>query len=117
MQTDIFFDQTISRLVQETKSSALYNKEFVTIVNKFKKITEYYKNAENYYTQKDWKKSSEEYSKVLTEFDEINFSYNRLKEIDKQLQNLRTFNNYNKAIVSMKNNRYEMAVNQFFGIV
>ncbi|HPP04274.1 MAG TPA: hypothetical protein PK351_05555 [Spirochaetota bacterium] len=117
MQTDIFFVQTISKLVQDAKSSALYNKEFVNIVNKFKRITEFYKNAENYYTQKDFKKSSEEYTKVLSEFDEVNFSYNRLKEIEKQIQNLRALDSYNKAIDSMKNNRYGMAISQFISVV
>jgi len=117
MQTDIFFVQTISRLVQETKSSAIYNKEFINIVNKFKRITEYYKNAENYYTKRDWGKANEEYSKVLVEFDEVNFSYNRLKEIEKQIQNLKALDTYNKAIDNMKNNRYELAISQFTSIV
>lgn len=117
MQTDIFFVQTISKLVQDVTSSSLYSKEFVSIVNKFKRVTEYYKNAENYYAQKNWQKANDEYSKVLEEFDEINFSYNRLKEIEKQIQNLRAAENYNRAIDSMKNNRYQIALTQFTNII
>ncbi len=86
MDTDVFFVESIGSLVEKSKGSILFNRDYVRIINKFKKVVGYYDKAENFNNNGEYEKSSKEYSKVLKEFEEINDAYTKLMDNEKKTQ-------------------------------
>ena len=117
MDTDIFFVETIKNLIEKSRSSVGYNKEYTKIINKFEKATNCYKKAEAYYNEKNYTKSGKEYAKVLEEFEEINFSYEKIKDIEKQTQNIKAFEYYNQALNNIKDKKYNIALSQLSAVI
>jgi hypothetical protein len=117
MSTDFAFIQTITKLIGDSKNSLLYDEELVKTMNKFKHITEYYKNAEINFANKDYNKSSADYVRVLNEIDEVNSSYNRMKILEKQIQNTRAVGYYNQALDDMKSAKYDLAMQELASVI
>jgi len=118
METDLLFVQAVTKLIEDAKSaSTTYSDDIVKVINKFKKISEIYRNAESYYNQKDWTKSIDSYSKVLNEIEEVNSSYTKIKDVEKQIQNVKALDYYNNALKNMKQEKYDLALNQLSAII
>lgn len=117
MQTDLLMVESITKLINESKLNSSYNEEYIKIVDKYKRISNFYKDAENSYNTKNYQKSNELYSKILKEFDEVNYSYSRIKDIDTKLQNDKALNYYNDAIKNMKDQKYEIALSELSTII
>ena len=117
MLTDVFFVETINSLIEESKNSVVNDREYMKIVNKFKKIAELYQRAENLHTDRQFEKSVKEYEKVLEEFNEVNVSYQRLKEIEKRRQNEIASKYYDEALSNIENKQYQNALNNLTAII
>lgn len=117
MNTDIFFVETIRGLIEDSKGSLDYNKEYAKIINKFKKVTDYYKKAESLYNEKNFSRSGKEYAKVLEEFDEINLSYKKIKDVETQIQNEKALVLYNQALGNIKNEKYDIALSRLSTVI
>jgi len=115
--TDIFFVQTIAKLIEEAKGSYKLDDKFKLILDKFEKLTSYYKKAEIYYNEKKFSQSGKEYEKVLVEFKEINSSYEKLLEIKKREQNETALKYYTSALKKIDQKEYESALDDLKNII
>lgn len=112
MDTDLAFIQNIKNLIELSKINP--NKEYDFLIKKFTNITQMYQRAENFYNEKNFDKAGKEYENILNEIKEINNSYQKLKEIEKQNQNRIAKNLFDQGI---KENNKEKAIQIFSTII
>jgi len=117
MGTDLLMVESITRLINESKINSGFSEDYAKIVDKYKRISTYYKEAENNYGQKNYQKSNELYNKILSEFEEINFSYSKIKDIETKLQNNRALTYYNSALKNMQEQKYDIALTELSTII
>jgi tetratricopeptide (TPR) repeat protein len=117
METDIFFVDTIAGLISQTKNSPVMTKQYNDIIKKLEKLTNSYKAAEAYYNLKNYDKSSQEYTKVLEQFEEVNKANERLKLIEKVKQNNIAKNLYVRAQTDFNAKNYDAALNNLSSLI
>jgi hypothetical protein len=110
METDLFFVDTISSLIEESRQVSTFNQEYASIVNRLNKATDYYRQAETLYNRRNYEQAATQYALVLKQFDSINKAHEKSFIVEEKIQDILAASNYQKAVSSMKLNQYETAL-------
>ncbi len=110
METDLFFVDYLTRLINESRLSSSRNTEVLRSVERLESLNNLYREAEDLYTRGNFNGASERYQRVLREIDSVSASYTRLKEIELNEQNRIGITLYNDALSEMTAQRYQNAI-------
>lgn len=117
MSTDIAFVSVITRLINDSKNTPLYNQDFQKIITQFKKVNQYYAQAEESFRNKNYEQAEKNYKNALNEVELISLSYDRIQAIETEIQNTRAIQYYEDSLALMNVNQFENALQGFKNIV
>lgn len=87
------------------------------IINKFEKINYHFTQAKRYLDNKNYINATNEYKNALNIINHVKISYENIQKIQKDLDNEKASDLYDKALKNISNKRYNIALNQLETII
>ncbi len=99
--------------IDESKASSEFyinfHREYSQTINDFNRVLEYFKNANELIKNNKEINARDEFKKAIDVFNEIRISFQKIKEIEKKMQNNTAAELYNKVNLNLKNKKYDAA--------
>ncbi len=99
----------------ENKLATLENTS--EILNKYEKINYHFTLAKRYFDNKNYTNATIEYKNTLNTIDQVKNSYENIQKIQKDRDNEKAGDLYDKALKNINNKRFNFALNQLESII
>ncbi len=110
-------NQELQNKIEEYKNLLGNYEKYAETIKEFDKLNQHYNLAENYYDKKNYTNSANEFKIVIQQIDQINNSYEKLIKIQKDLDNTKASSIYEKALLNIKNKKFNFALTQLQTII